>query len=220
MNPERQPAKPQCTERRSSMQSFLLDEIDRPEADTSSLSDLTHEGALVAAAKNGSEEACEILVDRYQSKIFAVAYRFTRVREDAEDITQQSFQKAFLHLHRFEGKSSFRTWLTRIAVNEALMWLRGGRGHREVSIDEASDDIAGAPWRLEIWDSDPDPEASYVQLEEARILSAAIGQLKPGLRRAVELRDLEELSTEETARGMGLSISGTQSAVARGRKKF
>jgi RNA polymerase sigma-70 factor, ECF subfamily len=201
------------------MQSILLDEIETPEANTSSLTDLTQEGALVAAAKDGSEEACEILVERCQSKIFAVAYRFTRVREDAEDITQQSFQKAFLHLHRFEGKSSFRTWLTRIAVNEALMWLRGGRGHREVSIDEA-DELAGAPWRLEIWDSDPDPEASYVQREEARILSAAIAQLKPGLRRAVELRDLQELSTEETARRMGLSISATKSTVSRGRTKL
>src|SRR4029077_14168440 len=91
--------------------------------------------------------------------------------------------------------------------------------HREVSIDEA-DELAGAPWRLEIWDSDPDPEASYVQREEARILSAAIAELKPGLRRAVELRDLQELSTEETARRMGLSISATKSTVARGRKKL
>src|SRR4029077_20876627 len=91
--------------------------------------------------------------------------------------------------------------------------------HREVSIDEA-DELAGAPWRLEIWDSDPDPEASYVQREEARILSAAIAQLKPGQRRAVELRDLQELSTEDTARRMGLSISATKSTVSRGRTKL
>jgi RNA polymerase sigma-70 factor (ECF subfamily) len=202
------------------MQSILLDEIETPEANTSSLSDLTQEGALVAAAKDGSEEACEILVERCQSKIFAVAYRFTRVREDAEDIAQQSFQKAFLHLHRFEGKSSFLTWLTRIAINEALMWLRGSRRHRDIPIDEASHDVGEALWRVQVSDSHPDPEASYLQQEEAQTVSAAIGQLKPGLRRAVELRDLQELSTEETARRMGLSISATKSTVARGRKKL
>ncbi len=202
------------------MQSILLDEIETPEANTSSLSDLTKEWALVAAAKDGSEEACEILVERCRRKIFAVAYQFTRVREDAEDITQQSFQKAFLHLHMFEGKSSFRTWLTRIAINESLMFLRGNRGHRGIPIDEDSDTVGRVWWRVEISDLDPNPEASYSQREETQILSAAIGQLKPGPRTAVELRDLKELSTEETARRMGLSISATKSTLARGREKL
>lgn len=198
----------------------FVDEIDKPDAGASSSIDLTQEGVLVAAAKNGSEEACEILVERCWRKIFAVAYQFTRVREDAEDITQQSFQKAFLHLHRFEGKSSFRTWLTRIAINESLMFLRGNRGHQEIPIDEHSDAVGRVWCRVEISDSDPNPEASYLQREEARILSAAIGQLKPASRTAVELRDLKELSTEETARRMGLSISATKSTLARGRGKL
>ena len=202
------------------MQSILLDEIETPEADTSSLRELTQEGALVAAAKDGSEEACEILVERWRRKIFAVAYQFTRVREDAEDITQQSFQKAFLHLHRFEGKSSFRTWLTRIAINESLMFLRGSRRHQEIPIDEDSDAVGRVGWRVEISDSDPNPEAIYLQREETQILSVAIGQLKPGPRTAVALRDLKELSTEETARRMGLSISATKSNILRGRRKL
>src|SRR6266852_6568666 len=96
------------------------------------------EAALVLAAKRGDGHAFEILIERYQRRILAVARRFTRIREDAEDIVQQSFQKAFVHLHKFEEKSSFSTWLMRIAINEALMWLRRGHGLREVSIDDLS----------------------------------------------------------------------------------
>jgi RNA polymerase sigma-70 factor (ECF subfamily) len=175
---------------------------------------------LVLAAKNGNEQAFEILVERHRRKIFVVALHFTRVREDAEDIAQQSFQKAYLHLRRFEGKSSFLTWLTRITVNEALMLLRRGRRHRELSMDEDTLDSQGAASPLEIPDSNPNPETSYLQREEARILSAAMGKLRPGLRKAIELRDLRELSTEETAQRMGISVSATKSSVFRGRRKL
>jgi RNA polymerase sigma-70 factor (ECF subfamily) len=92
----------------------------------------------VVAAKCGDGQAFEILIERNQRRILAVARRFTRIREDAEDIVQQSLQKAFAQLHRFEGKSRFSTWLTRIAINEALMFLRRGRGLREISIDDSS----------------------------------------------------------------------------------
>ncbi len=157
------------------------------------------EEALVIAAKNGNDHAFETLVERYRRRMLTVALRLTRVQEDAEDITQQSFQKAFVHLHTFEGKSSFSTWLTRITVNEALMLLRRGRGRREISIDEEPCELKEAA-RLEIPDSDPDPEATYLQREEARHFIRGHRHIKPGLRKAIELRDLEELSTEETAR--------------------
>jgi RNA polymerase sigma-70 factor, ECF subfamily len=91
---------------------------------------------LVADAKNGNRKALEILVKRHQQRIFFVARRITRTREDAEDVVQQSFQKAFTHLGKFEGRSAFSTWLTRIAVTEALMFLRRGRSLREVFIDD------------------------------------------------------------------------------------
>jgi DNA-directed RNA polymerase specialized sigma24 family protein len=84
--------------------------------------------ALVVAANRGNALAFETLFERCQPKIFAIALRFTRVREDAEDIVQQTFQKAFVHLHRFEGKASFSTWLTRIAMNEALRCCANGAG--------------------------------------------------------------------------------------------
>ena len=202
------------------MLSSFVDQIDKSGTAVPSISTLAKEEALVVAARDGNEQAFEILVERYRYGMVVVALRLTRVREDAEDVTQQSFQKAFVHLHTFEGKSSFATWLTRITVNEALMLLCRVRRHREVSIDEDTLDSQRAASPLEIPDSNPNPEAMYLQREEARILSAAMGKLGPGHRKAIELRDLGELSNEETARRMGLSISASKSTVSRGRRKL
>jgi RNA polymerase sigma-70 factor, ECF subfamily len=191
-----------------------------PEATTASSSGRATEAALVAAAKNGDEHAFETLVRRHQRRILAVAVGYTRTRHDAEDVFQQTFQKAFVYLHKFEGKSSFSTWLTRIAINEALMFLRRKRGQREVSIDEDSIDVEGVASRPDIPDADPDPETSYLQQEQARLLSAALEKLRPGLRRAIELRELAELSTEETARRMGLSVAVVKGRLFQGRRKL
>src|SRR5712664_2755946 len=152
------------------------------------------EAALVLAAKSGDGHAFEILIKRYQRTILAIARRFTRIREDAEDIVQQSFQKAFVHLHKFEGKSSFSTWLTRIAINEALMLLRRGRSLRELSINDLSGNEETA-LGLEIPDSRAGPESAFLQGERSRILSAAMDKLAQGIRKANELRELGECST-------------------------
>src|SRR6201987_3882292 len=90
---------------------------------------------LVAASKNGDELGFESLAKRHQRRIFALAFRYTRVREDAEDRSEETFKKAFVHLQKFEGKSSFSTWLTRIAINESLMSLRRRRALHEVAAD-------------------------------------------------------------------------------------
>ena len=148
-----------------------------------------------------------------------MARRFTGIREDAEDIAQQSFQKAFVHLHKFEGKSCFSTWLTRIAINEALMLLRRGRGLREVSIDDLSGNEE-APLGLQMPDSRAGPESAFLQDERNRILYAAMDKLTPGLRTAIELRELGELSTKEAARVMGLSVEAVKGRVFNGRKKL
>jgi RNA polymerase sigma-70 factor, ECF subfamily len=201
------------------MVSSLVDEIDKSGTAVRSFNAPEGEEALVIAAKNGNNHAFETLVERYRRRMLTVALRLTRVQEDAEAITQQGFQKAFVHLHTFEGESSFSTWLTRITVNEALMLLRRGRGRQEISIDEGPFELNESA-RLEIPDSDPDPEACYLQREEAGILSAAIDTLTPGLRKAIELRDLGELSTEEAARRMGLSVAAVKSRRFHGRRKL
>jgi RNA polymerase sigma-70 factor, ECF subfamily len=177
------------------------------------------EATLVLAAKSGDGQAFEILIERHRQRILAVARRLTRIREDAEDIVQQSFQKAFVHLHKFEGRSSFSTWLTRIAINEALMLLRRGRGLREVSIDDLSGNEETA-LGLEMPDSRAGPESAFLQGERKRILSAAMNKLRPGIRKAIELRELGELSIEEAAQVMGLSVAAVKGRVFHGRRKL
>ena len=183
------------------------------------LTDPAAEQMLVVAAKNGDEQAFETLFKRHRQKILRVVLRYAHVREDAEDIVQQSFQKAFVYLHKFEGKSSFSTWLTRIAINESLMLLRHGRALREVSVDDHSE-AEGNAASLEISDSSPNPEASYLQRERAQILSETLGNLRPGMRKAIELRELAELSTEQTAEQMGLSVGAVKARIFHGRRKL
>ena len=178
------------------------------------------EKALVIAAKNGNERAFEILVERYRGRIMAIALRFTRVKEDAEDAAQLSFQKAYFRLYTFEGKSSFLTWLTRIAINEALMLRRRTRAQRQISIDEHSSEAETGSADLEIPDSRPDPEASCAQRERAGILLGAMDKLRPALRKAIELRELTELSTEETAEHLGISVGAVKARLFHGRREL
>src|ERR1700751_2225638 len=191
----------------------------RSKRGVASFRDSAPDEELVAATKSGNELAFEPLAKRHQRRIFAVAFRYTRVREDAEDIVQETFRKAFVHLQKFEGKSSFSTWLTRIAINEALMSLRRRRALHEVPADDSSGDNGTTPG-LDLADASPDPEATYLQKEEARIVSAAIRHLRPGMRRAVELRELGDLSTQETARRMGLSVAAIKARVFHARKEL
>src|SRR5260370_19582775 len=125
--------------RSTEMLSKVVDEIDKAGLGNLSLDGpAAEDAALVVAAQNGNGHAFEILVGRHEQRIFFVARRITRTREDAEDVVQQSFQKAFTHLRKFEGRSAFSTWLTRIAITEALMFLRRGRGLRGVLIGALS----------------------------------------------------------------------------------
>jgi RNA polymerase sigma-70 factor (ECF subfamily) len=209
------------SERSRAVSTIPVDDVDKREAPISSADILVGKAdvTLVTAAKQGNSEAFELLARRHEKRLFFCALRMTRNRQDAEDVVQQSLQKAFTHLSKFEGRSSFATWLTSVAINEALMLLRKGRGSREVPIGDASgkEEIAFA---LEIPDSSAGPEDSYSQGERKRILSGAMNQLTPGVRRAIELRELRELSTEETARVMGLSVEAVKGRVFHGRRKL
>lgn len=204
------------------MQAKLVNQFRKPAATIPPLHILAEEddAQLVAGAKGGSNEAFEVLVRRYQTRILSAAWRFTRNREDAEDVAQQSFQKAFIHLQQFEGNSSFSTWLTRIAMNEALMSLRKKRASPEVPMEESSMKNEGGTLPLDFPDSGPNPEDSCLQQEREQILSAAMQELTPGMRTAIELRELRELSTEETARVMGLSAQAVKGRAFHGRRKL
>ncbi len=177
------------------------------------------DSTLIAAAKRGSSQAFGVLVERYRSKILSTTLRLTRNREDAEDAAQQTFQKAFCSLQQFEGRSLFCTWLTRIALNEALMLLRIDRRSRELPLDDSGimDEGDFVP---KIRDSGPNPEHSYSQQERRQLLSVAMQELKPKMRQAVQLSGLEELSLKRTAQIMGVSVSATKSRVLRGRRRL
>jgi RNA polymerase sigma-70 factor, ECF subfamily len=193
--------------------------IGKPTMTAASLCDCAPERQLVAAAKSGDELAFESLFKRHQRRIFVLALRYTRVREDAEDVVQLTFLKAFVHLREFEGKSSFSTWATRIAINQALMLLRRRRALSEVPIDDSSSHEETTP-NSELADVGPDPETTYVQKEEAQILSAAMRRLRPGMRGAIELCDLRELSTLEAAARLGVSLGTIKARVFQARRKL
>src|SRR5215470_8143174 len=173
--------------------------------------------ALVAAAKNGEDQAFEILVKRYQARILRVALRITRNREDAQDVVQQSFQNAFVHLNKFEEKSSFSTWLTQIAINEALMCLRKNRRLRAVSLDEIRSEPSDTV-SVEIPDASASPEAAYMKREEEQLLSFVINKLPPTLRTAVHLY-LDDLTVKEMARRLGVGRPAVKARLFRGRNK-
>jgi len=177
------------------------------------------DGALVAAAKSGNIGAFEVLVKRHQGRILRVAQRVTRNREDAEDTVQQSFQKAFGHLHKFEERSSFSTWLTRIAINEAIMCLRSRRT-RAVRIESLTPSKEVALTTLQIPDPSASPEHSFARRETEQFLFFAINQLTPGVRMAIQLCDLDEHSLKESAHLMGLSVTAVKSRVSRGRREL
>jgi RNA polymerase sigma-70 factor (ECF subfamily) len=176
------------------------------------------EPALVMAAKAGDIPAFETLVGRYERKIFRLTQNITQNREDAEDAMQEAFLKAFEHLDNFQGNSRFYTWLVRIAVNQALMKLRKRRPN-VVSLDQELDTGEDMmPRDVEDWG--PSPEERYGQTELGNILGKVISELNPQFRIVFQLRDIEELSTEETAEALGLSVPAVKSRLLRARLKL
>lgn len=172
--------------------------------------------ALVQSAREGDMAAFEQLIKRYDRNVFRIANHITQNREDAEDVVQDAFLKAYQKLDQFQGNSKFYTWLVRIAVNEALMKLRKRKASKTVSIDEDVETDEGFVPR-EVTDWSPNPEQLYKQAELGDILEKTIQGLPSGFRTVFVLRDVEGLSTEETADALGLSIPAVKSRLLRAR---
>jgi RNA polymerase sigma-70 factor (ECF subfamily) len=183
---------------------------------TTSASAVFDESALVTAAKNGDMTAFSDLVQHYDRRVFRMAKQITQNDDDAEDVLQETFLKAFTHLADFQGNSKFYTWLVRIAVNEALMKLRKRRSDRTVPLDDPIDTGEDEVVReIAVWDQNP--EDTYSREELAELLDQAIQSLKPAYRTVFILRDIEEMSIEETAETLNLSISAVKSRLLRAR---
>jgi RNA polymerase sigma-70 factor, ECF subfamily len=171
---------------------------------------------LVARARKGDAASFSVLLRRYEGKIFRLAMNITQNREDAEDVLQEAFLKAYEHLDQFQGNSRFYTWIVRIAVNQALMKLRKRRSDRAVSLDEQIDTGEDTVVR-EIAAWDPDPEQRFSQVELNQILTGAIEDLEPIYRTVFTLRDVDGLSTEETAEALDLTVPAVKSRLLRAR---
>ena len=176
----------------------------------------TNDMELVERAKGGSLEAFSELVSRYERKVFRLTQHITGNREDAEDALQEAFLKAFSHLSQFQGDSRFYTWLVRIAVNESLMKLRKRKSTQALSLDQDIEtEEVPIPREIAAWD--PNPEQRYAQQEIREILDRAISTLPPIFRTVFVLRDLDHLSTEETAEALNLSVPAVKSRLLRAR---
>jgi RNA polymerase sigma-70 factor (ECF subfamily) len=172
--------------------------------------------ALVERVRAGDVTAYDALVRKYERQVFRIAQHITENREDAEDVMQDAFLKAYQKINQFQGNSKFSTWLVRIAVNESLMRLRKRRTGKTVSIDEDIVTEEGSvPRDLADWARNP--EQDYNQAELAEILRKTIQGLPEGFRIVFVLRDVEGLSTEETAETLGLSVPAVKSRLLRGR---
>ena len=185
-------------------------------ADTTQTVNLNGDAALVTRVRQGDVAAFDELVGRYERKIFRLAKNITANQEDAEDVLQETFLKAYSHIDGFQGNSKFYTWLVRIAVNESLMKLRKRKSDRTVSLDEEIDTGEEMVVReIAVWDGDPEQKYSHTEMRE--ILDEAVASLRPAFRSVFVLRDIEELSTEETANVLDLSVPAVKSRLLRAR---
>ena len=169
---------------------------------------LADEQKLVVQAKSGDSSAFGELYERYQLKIYRSAFRILRNEQDAEDAVQQSFQRAFVNLHRFRGDSAFATWVTRIAINEALMMLR--RRRVTTPLFETSNDDVHPTSPIDLPDERPTPEQAFAEKESRAVGAQAISRLRNNLRTVALLRELQGLSNAETARRLGLTVTAVK----------
>ena len=179
-----------------------------------------HEEALVVlAAKNGDNAAFDILATKYRRRILNTVGHITGSFDDAEDVTQEALVKAFVKIGSFRGTSSFYSWLTRIAINQALMWKRRPIRRAEVSwtngldLDELGSDREFADMRA-------NPEECYRAQEQGDILLAVSRGLKPVMRQALEMCDLNECSMKDLALIQGTSLSAAKARLFRGRNQI
>ena len=174
----------------------------------------TADEVLVAAAKLGDHPAFAELWTRHSNTAFNMACRIMGNRDDAEDVTQDAWMKAYVHLQRFNGEAKFSTWLTRIAINSALMILRRKRAHPENAMEFAD----GESWqKWEIADQSRDIEKLYEEHCRAERLRQAISCLRPSLRSVVEIYHFNDISVHETASIAGISIAAAKSRLLRAR---
>jgi RNA polymerase sigma-70 factor, ECF subfamily len=171
---------------------------------------------LISAAQAGDERAFLELCRRSSNQVLRSISRITRNEHDSEDVLQESLMKAFVHLGRFDARSSFATWLTRIGINSALLLLRKRKNGLEIPVERSLD--GGDTWEdWEIPDTSLDPEARYMAFEQSVRLQKAIRGLPAALRCVVRTRHSETYSMQEIAGTVGISVPAAKSRLVRAR---
>jgi len=177
---------------------------------------------LVKRTQNGDRDAFRILVERYQRKVFSICYGMVRNQDDAMDLVQETFVKVFKHVDRFEGNSSFYTWIYRIARNVTIDYIRKSQRARTVDYDDAigRDDEDGGddlllPSRLGI-----NPARALGRRELLTKIQDALETLSPAHREAILLREVQGLSYQEIADMMDVSIGTVMSRLHHARKNM
>ena len=171
---------------------------------------------LLAAARSSDERAFGELSGRYRKSIHNTASRIVQHREDAEDVVQDTLFKAYIHLKDFRGTCRFSSWLTRIAINSALMLLRKRRSRPEVSCDQRGNE--DRTW--EIWefpDPSPNPEQVYAKCQARELLSRAITRLPPASRDVMTQYHYHQQALRDIADTAGISVAATKSRLLRAR---
>ena len=172
------------------------------------------EAQLVAAAKTGERAAFDVLCQTHTDKVFRTVFRITRNHHDAQDAVQESLLSIFLHLKGFDGRSSFSTWVTRIAINTALMTLRRKHRSHEVSLDSDDATICKRAFTTE------DPEKQFAEREGRKLIRDEVAHLRTTIRRPLELRELEDYSYKETAKMIGISIPAAKGRLFHARRSL
>jgi len=178
-----------------------------------------NETKLIRAGQRGNAEAVETLFRRYQRPLFQTALRVLGNSEDAEDALQDGLLSAYRNLKRFEGRSQFSTWLTRIVINAALMKRRSAKSRPAISLDEPprEDDL---PATEKFADDGPDPEQVYASTELREMINENLDELSPLLRSAFVLREVHGYSTGEAARKLGVTENTLKARLWRARHQL
>ena len=178
-----------------------------------------NEAKLIRAGQRGDQQAMEDLFRRYQRPLFQTALRVLGNAEDAEDALQDGMLSAYRNLKRFEGRSQFSTWLTRIVINAALMRRRSAKARPAISLDETPrEDELPATERFA--DNGPNPEQVFANTEIREMINANLDELSPLLRTAFVLREVHGYSTGEAAKKLGVTENTLKARLWRARHQL
>ncbi len=177
------------------------------------------DAAAADEARKGDQKAFRVLVERHSQSLFRLAYRMTGNEQDAEDVVQETFLRAYKQIHRFDGRAAFGTWLYRIGANCSLDLMRARQSRREQQQPSAYDET-GTHWLSQLAAREPSPERLTQSGQIADLIEPALRKLTEAERTAFVLRHYEGCDIEEIARTLGVGSSAAKHSVFRAVQKL